>query len=341
MGFFRIWTFFRRKSITFVMIHGVMDEEEVSDWAPFRSYLSRKNLEESMRILSKYYRFISIDQAVEILEGKKKLIQNACVMTFDDGQSNNITHAMPILHRYNSPAILYLVTGQIDLQEPFWFDRLDYAMQQAIRERIQLKVFGKSLDLVGGNHQELKKSFLRIKSILMNSGYTDAEIRKEILSISQELESISGKSLVDIYNNDPWSRILSWSEVQKYKDDPYITFGSHTVDHTLLGKTTEDDIVYQIVKSKDQIEQYTQKACVHFCYPNGSLHPSAPKLLKDSGYISAVTTSPGLNDILKTNKYYIMRYNMPTEGGALNSLAVISGFTSVLRKCKQILKDHG
>ena len=42
----------------------------------------------------------------------RKTPKNACVVTFDDGRSNNYNYALPILEKYNVPASFFIIAGR-------------------------------------------------------------------------------------------------------------------------------------------------------------------------------------------------------------------------------------
>jgi peptidoglycan/xylan/chitin deacetylase (PgdA/CDA1 family) len=60
-------------------------------------------------------------------------IEKAVAITFDDGYSDNFTHAMPILQELGFVATVFVVADMIDSPEPFWWDapkiRTDAARQ--------------------------------------------------------------------------------------------------------------------------------------------------------------------------------------------------------------------
>ncbi len=67
------------------MIHGVMDGEDRPSWEPLRPFLPRYKLEEYLRVLSKTYHFVSLRDAVEMLQGRTPMQLYSMVLTFDDG----------------------------------------------------------------------------------------------------------------------------------------------------------------------------------------------------------------------------------------------------------------
>jgi peptidoglycan/xylan/chitin deacetylase (PgdA/CDA1 family) len=307
------------------MLHGVMDyEDSSSQWQPFRSYISRSNLDASLAILSRYVEFISIDTAVDMLSGKLPFEdRHYCVLTFDDGLQNNLTHAMPILRKYDCPAVMYLVTDQIERQEPFWFDRLDYALQHGAHHLGSIEVFGKEVVLNHDTPSTLKDSFLNIKNSAFDSAHNYNEIHNEILRVIKELENRSGRSLMDIYENDPWSKVMTWQDVKSEASSSDITFGSHTVDHSLLGKINGSEIDYQLLKSKEILDKHLPYPCVHFCYPNGSVPQGASKYLQSSGYSTAITTEPGRNLPTNFDRYHLKRFHFPCMDNAIDTVARI------------------
>jgi peptidoglycan/xylan/chitin deacetylase (PgdA/CDA1 family) len=305
-------------------------EDKTSQWQPFRSYLSRRDLDKALALLKHYYCFISIDDALEKLEGHSPIDRHYCVVTFDDGLKNNLTHAMPILRRHQIPAVMYLVTQQIDRQEPFWFDRLDYAIQNAAQLVDSVDVFGEKIKIQHGNTAEMKNTFLAIKEAAYESNHSYNQVIGEIQRVILELERHSGKSLCDIYAEDPWSKVMSWQDVENSATASDITFGSHTVDHSLLGKISEEEVEYQLKHSKEAVEKHASKPCLHFCYPNGDTPQKADEHMSEAGFKSAVSTEAGANRKDNFERFNLKRYNIPPDLNPIRSLAIISGLRNLI-----------
>ena len=66
------------------------------------------------------YRFVSIDQVCDFLDGKEKGKPFVC-LTFDDGYQDNYTVALPLLKRLEVPFVVYVTTGFIDNRLPMWW----------------------------------------------------------------------------------------------------------------------------------------------------------------------------------------------------------------------------
>jgi peptidoglycan/xylan/chitin deacetylase (PgdA/CDA1 family) len=53
--------------------------------------------------------FVSLDDAMQRLS--RPLSKRFCAFTFDDGYADNLTHALPVMERFNAPFTVYVATG--------------------------------------------------------------------------------------------------------------------------------------------------------------------------------------------------------------------------------------
>lgn len=67
-----------------------------------------------MEFLAKYYKPISLIEAVEAL---KRLPENAVAVTFDDGYKDNHTHAYPVVRQLNIPVTIFLTAAYIGTEK--------------------------------------------------------------------------------------------------------------------------------------------------------------------------------------------------------------------------------
>lgn len=311
MGIIRLFQFIHRRQIVILMIHGVMDEQDSPSWKPLRPQLSRSKLDGYLKVLSKHYRFISLADAVEMLQGRKPMQPYSMVLTFDDGYRNNLTHALPILRRYNAPATFFVPTGFVDDLRPFWFDRLDYAIQQTLVDGREVKVGPFTMCLDGSGRHALRESYRRLRRTAKELQMSDHDFLKEIGQLATQLEEESGRALADIQAEDDWSAIMTWEQIEKNRNGD-TTFGSHTVDHIRLGRVEASFAREQLETSKRDIEKHTGESCLSLCYPDGSFTEETTELARKCGYLYGVSTESGLNrigmDVMK-----LRRIGMPVD----------------------------
>ena len=89
-----------------------------------------------------------------------------------------------------------------------------------------------------------------------------------------------------------------------------IEFGSHSMNHKLLDRTTDDDVAAEVIDSKMYLEDLLQNECRVFAYPAGYHTAFARAAVERAGYIGAFTTTYGNNenpDIFALNRTEILR----------------------------------
>ncbi len=332
LGLIRLFQFIHRHDVVILMIHGVMDDRDNPSWIPLRPQLSREKLEAHLEAISKRYHFVSLIDAVQMLQGHKPMEPYSVVLTFDDGYRNNMTHALPILREYDAPAAFFVPTGFLDHPRPFWFDRLDYALQQVDVEGRQVKIGACSMRLKAGRREDLSESYKNMRRTAKKQKMSDLDFLRDIEALSNELEHESGKSLAAIHQDDDWSMTLTWDQLHQLANDG-VTIGSHTVDHRRLGLVKTDHAREQLTRSKQDIEVHTDRPCQALCYPNGSYTEEMVELARQCGYLCAVTTDEGLNhvgdDLMK-----LKRINMPTDAPSSDLIAEMCGISECLSRAK-------
>ena len=82
--------------------------------------LPTERFDEQMAWLAQHRRPVSLDEAVELLEGADVPEgPPPVVVTFDDGTVDFVDHAVPVLDRHRVPATLYLATDFVERQRTF------------------------------------------------------------------------------------------------------------------------------------------------------------------------------------------------------------------------------
>ncbi|MCU7806959.1 MAG: polysaccharide deacetylase family protein [Candidatus Thiodiazotropha sp. (ex Semelilucina semeliformis)] len=333
-GFIRVWSSLNKNKITILTLHGVMDAELESEWEPLRPRTSRKLFDDTLSMAARYFDFVSLDQAIGMLKGVTPLKPNSCVVTFDDGQLNNLAVAWPILKKHKIPVVFYPTTGALDKGEPYWFDRLDFAIQQPGLDGLEVNVGHSQIRIDQSSRQKLAGSLSKLTKSLKLKDQSDSDFQREVNGIIGDFENKSGKSINDVTSSDLWSSPMSWDDIVQCSMIDGITIGSHTVNHVRLPFVGKGDLASELTESKSALEERMKLSCIHFCYPNGDWDEHSARVVENAGYESAVTTDVGWNEV-GDNLYTLKRYSFPVGGTALKALFSITGilhFMSGIRK---------
>ncbi len=289
-------------------LHSVIDPK-TAPWQPLRIHFSVDRLRRQLAVISRHYRWLSIDEALEILAGNKPMVPNGVVLTFDDGYRNNMEVALPVLKEYGIKPVFYVATGMLDSRAPYWFERLDYAIQN-LKQPTQVRIGTRSLTFNPGDRESLRATYAELRRLAKKHFDDDREFYAFVDGVSGRLERAAGKALADIQDSDPCSATLSKEDLGLLSSSGSATIGSHTVDHVRLDVVDEQTRMQQLDRSRRYIEATTGEPCLHFCYPNGNWNPQIARAVAQAGYRSAVTTDVGINSV-GDDPYSLKRLHMP------------------------------
>jgi peptidoglycan/xylan/chitin deacetylase (PgdA/CDA1 family) len=342
VGALWLWRLWHRNSIIILTVHGVMDAASAGDtWNPLRHRLSPARLDEAVAALSARYRFVTFEAAVDMLAGRRRVQPYSIALTFDDGYRNQISHALPILQARGIPAIVFVSTAHAELQRPFWFDRLDYALQHARVDGCDVTIGCQSIRIRSSSREQLARSYSTIRETSKAVVRDDRDMARELDALASTLEVESGCALADVFADDPWTALLTVGQISAAAGE--MSFGSHTADHVRLHHVDADVAREQLLSSKRSLEAWTGRPCRYLCYPDGAWNATAAAAVAAAGYEAAVTTDPGLNRV-GGDLMSLRRFDLSGARQGAELLAEMSGFAEwardTARRFRRLLGAH-
>lgn len=280
-GLFR---FINRHSLGMLMLHGVTDQDHHGVENCQHKHLHVAKLEQFLERLSRHYHVLPLEEVVSSVQAKRALPPNSIVLTFDDGFLSNYTLAFPLLKHFKTPATIFLATAFVDEKKPIWVDRLDYAFHKA-----------------GRTPEEMILAKARLKAL------PQEEVEVELAKIEEKL----GCRLVDVSAPDTPAiyRSLDWRHVREMHASGLVSFGCHTHNHLILGRSQPATIHRELTTSRAIIERELGQPCSTFCYPNGGpgdFSETSEAILKSLGFQCAITAIGSYN-LRPVNLYRMLR----------------------------------
>lgn len=152
--------------------------------------VSKENFYQQIKFLSKNYKLVTMSKLIELKRGKISLSKYVAI-TFDDGYVDNFLNALPVLKEFNVSATIFVVAGQIDSQEPYYWekgiDKSDIGRAATADELVQMVSSG----LVEIGSHTISHPHLSNESILVQK----EEISRSKSMIEKKIgQSISGFS---------------------------------------------------------------------------------------------------------------------------------------------------
>lgn len=229
------------------------------------------------------YEFGSMDDALDVISGRRRAKKDLFVITFDDGYRDVYRYAFPVLKAMGVPAMVYVPTGYIGTQRRFNHDRLFHVLRIAKQRNLKPlydalhPVAAPLLQAILDHHQPIASA---VSDVIANQ---PAAVLLEIIE-GLERQLGGGEELVPEHG-DP----MTWDEVRKMVSAG-IDFGAHTVNHTVLTQEPLDSMEAELRESKQTLETQIGRKVEHFAYCNGWYSDEVIAVLKKLGYRSAVTT---------------------------------------------------
>ena len=280
LGFSDAYAFLRMRTagstVAVMLYHRVCPSERQS--FPDYQSLSLEAFEKQMEYFSRNYEILSLDKLIEFFEVGRSLPKKSLVITFDDGYKDNFLYAYPILERHNIPATIFLVTGHVDSDDMFWWDRVSYAIHHTSIKRMDLDDLG-SFWLRTERDKSIVARAINARLTLLSDDRRTVLLEK-LLELCQVETRGLGRKL-----------ILTWDEVREM-DGKEITFGAHSVSHPSLSTIPVEQARAEIVQSKKKIEEKLGKEVTAFCYPFGHYNAESICLVKENGFKCAVAVNP-------------------------------------------------
>ena len=112
IGLTRFAAWYYRKRVVFLCYHGVTKRTTRSPDDPKGLHVNQKRFAVQLDYLQRHYRIISLSDYISAQRGEGRLPAYSAVLTFDDGFSNFLTVAAPLLAARQIPATVFLITDQ-------------------------------------------------------------------------------------------------------------------------------------------------------------------------------------------------------------------------------------
>lgn len=283
LGMMRLWQYANRGKIPILTFHGVDCGTDKDHCPPLRPRLAMADFRRYLDVLSQCFGFITLETAVDMLSGRRPLRPYSLVLTFDDGYLNNATCVWPVLMQYNAPATFFVSTDLVGTGEAFWADRLDYAISHLRREVDHLVADGSVHRIAGRDRRALTSLFWRIKNTFTDMGWERAQAAVEAI----EREATS--KIADAPSSDRWAGFMNWEQVRQMQRQG-AQFGSHTASHRPLDELSPEEVMAELVSSKEELERQTNRPCSCLAYPRGRCSDDVAAMAQQAGYRCAVTT---------------------------------------------------
>ncbi|HEY4130220.1 MAG TPA: polysaccharide deacetylase family protein [Gemmatimonadaceae bacterium] len=202
--------------------------------------------------------------------------------TLDDGYSDFVTEAMPILAEFDCPITVFLATSVVDRECWYWYDQVTFAFAETRETQLRMAFGHGEVSYSWGNEHERYKArghlIERLKTIPQPE-------RIEALSrVGPALGVEIPRVPTDAYAT------MTWDDVKRCAAGGLVTFAPHSMTHPPLDTISAEHSRAEIEGSWARLKAAGAGVVPIFCYPFGAYGLREVEILARSEMVGAVTT---------------------------------------------------
>jgi peptidoglycan/xylan/chitin deacetylase (PgdA/CDA1 family) len=319
----RILTIRRRHGPLVLCYHGVVPDEIAEDRQSFGNIVSLSEFSEQMSFLSRTMIPITLSALNSWLHGGSALPDNSVLVTFDDGYRNNVTHAVPILRKFEIPAVIFVTVSYIGTDRLLWPTEI---------YRCVLLWPSPPVPLPDGSIINVPPNDSQKRTALAKWTREFCKLLSEEQR-NQYLLSLREAGFPPLTDNEmEMFSFLSWEETNRLHQMGFAV-GSHTMDHCILTQIPADRLRRELEASREKLEMNLKTSCISIAYPNGGAADCSPQVLSaaaQANYELGFTTGPS-GCTRHSNPLAVDRICIPGKISRLGYQSRISGLHDWLR----------
>lgn len=249
--------------------------------------------------LSQFLQAQTCSPALSYHEFRERLASGApagegWLMTFDDGFRDTLTHALPVLERYQVPVVVFLVAG--------------FLTREATPYQEYLAGIVRNGDAVNMPEGE------RLTAVSAADKQVAYErCRKRIKKMSPEARQRWLERLGQANGEPPsvnMDKYLDVAEARELADHPLVTIGAHTVTHPYLPSVPGRQLREELEDGRRRLEALIGQPVPCLAYPHGGQSLRVRRFAKRAGYEMAFATDERPLPAKGLDRYRIPRMAM-------------------------------
>jgi peptidoglycan/xylan/chitin deacetylase (PgdA/CDA1 family) len=260
---------------------------------------------EHMQVLRQKYHPLSL-KSLRQRPGFNLWRPRSVVVTFDDGYADNFHHARTILEAHETPATIFVTSGNVDTGREFWWDELEriFLFTPSLPARLEIMIAGKGFlrDLENPGSPDFSASWDVLSDI---SPTPRQQLYLELMGLLRPLDAGTMKPV--LAELAAWAGLdgnrgrldhqaVNAEQLRSLPKAGLIDIGAHTVNHACLSALPLDAQNAEIVGSKAALESMLDRPVSSFAYPFGERRDytrDTVRLVREAGFTCACANFAG------------------------------------------------
>jgi peptidoglycan/xylan/chitin deacetylase (PgdA/CDA1 family) len=259
-------------------------------------------------------KFISPQDMVDAIDGKKELQEKSVLLTFDDGYIDHYTKVYPILRDRNIPAF-FSIPGKILAEHKLLDVNKIHFILASTPIDMQLESVFERLDHYRGSEYAISSNEELFNKLAVANRFDIAEtvFIKRLLQVELN-ENLRNKICDDLFakcigiSEGTFTEELYLSLDQiKLMSKNNMTFGIHGYEHYWLNRLTPIELEKDILMALDVFSGIVDPNNWICCYPFGSHSEDVEEYIKLKGAVAGFNTVVKTADLNRDGRYVLPR----------------------------------
>jgi len=275
-----------------------MGYEKGSDYRVFQGQI---------RAITRYFKVITLEEFLDIINGKKEFEKHLALLTFDDADSEFEKYVCPVLEKNGCSAVNFAPTDFIDTDKRFWHLRVSNIVYNANRD---------SWKPVIETSDQLPPDVARaVKGIDFNSEQTKEAGCRKLMRALSKLDHDRLDEMIDKWEKSTGAAYTlgiechGWDDLRRLESRG-VRIESHTASHRRLATLDREAIKKELIDSRKKLDEELKKSVRTLCYPAGSFNDLVIDEMAKSDYEAGFTSIDGscAYPLDERDRYRIPRY---------------------------------
>ena len=243
-----------------------------------------------LSFLNRHFRPLSLEQLRDALRPGARLPSRGCLITFDDGWHDNVAHALPLLHQYQVPAVVFLATDYVGSDSCFWQERLARRMFRAVEREGPARALVEAHTVADVHMLPALQRRRAIRFAVTDMKQWPAA---DVARYEGELDRALALAGIGINDNGD-DRFMDWSDVARLGPPSPLSAAAHGCSHVPLTTVAAEHAKAELVAARERVEAVNGQPVSAIAYPDGNYNATVVQLAREAGYRIGFTTQRGL-----------------------------------------------
>lgn len=252
---------------------------------------------QQIEFLKDNFNIVTMEQVIDVVEGKSELPEKALLLTFDDGYVDNYIYALPILEEYRVQGSFFIPGKTFAEHRLLDVNKIHYILASADIYKL-VEDLKQEMDYYRGKEYD----FAPTGELFNEYAVADRFDVKETVFVKRMLQTVLPEKLRNIISSNLFEKYVGVTEEQLayelYMTEEQIRtmkrhgmfIGIHGYDHYWLGNLPKEQMQKDISMALDTMDEFIDRKHWVMNYPYGNYNQDVLEFIKSKGACVGLTT---------------------------------------------------